>query len=59
MSLETWSTAASIGTFVVIAATAVAALAQLRHMRSSNQIAAVTAMQHLILGPGQISSTWL
>jgi hypothetical protein len=44
MSLEIWSTIASIGTFVVIAATAVAALLQLRHMRSSNQIAAITAM---------------
>jgi hypothetical protein len=45
MSLEVWSTIASIGTFVVIAATAVAALIQLRHLRSSNQIAAVTQMQ--------------
>lgn len=48
MSLEAWSTAASIGTFVVIAATAIAALAQLRHMRSSNQIAALTAMQKML-----------
>jgi len=48
MSLEAWSTAASIGTFVVIAATAVAALAQLRHMRSSNQIAALIAMQQTL-----------
>lgn len=45
VSLEAWSTVASIGTFVVITATAVAALAQLRHMRSSNQIAAITDMQ--------------
>ena len=44
MSLEAWSTAALIGTFVVIAATAITALFQLRHMRSSNQIAAVTQM---------------
>ena len=37
-----WLTAiASIGTFVVIAATAIAALIQLRHMRSSNQIVAL------------------
>ena len=47
-SLEAWSTAASIGTFVVIAATAAAALAQLRHMRSSNQIAALTEMQETL-----------
>ena len=42
MSFEAWSTVASLGTFVVIAATAIAALVQLRHTRSSNQIAAVT-----------------
>lgn len=42
MNLEAWSTAASIGTFVVIGTTAVAALAQLRHLRSSNQIAILT-----------------
>lgn len=39
MTLEVWSTLASVGTFVVIAATAIAALIQLRHMRGSNQIA--------------------
>ncbi|MBV8170300.1 MAG: hypothetical protein JO219_00020 [Candidatus Eremiobacteraeota bacterium] len=38
MSLELWSTVASVGTFVVIAATAIAAVIQLRHMRASNQI---------------------
>lgn len=38
MSLEAWSTAASIGTFIVIGATAVAALIQLRHMRAGNQL---------------------
>ncbi|HEY1976750.1 MAG TPA: hypothetical protein VGG89_09410 [Candidatus Baltobacteraceae bacterium] len=42
MSLE-WVTAlATLGTFIVIAASAVAALLQLRHMRGSNQIAALT-----------------
>lgn len=45
MSLEAWSTVASLGTLVVIAATAIAALAQMRHARSSNQIAAVTEMR--------------
>jgi uncharacterized protein DUF4760 len=48
LSLEAWSTAASIGTFVVIAATAAAALVQLRHMRSSNQIAAVNQLQQTL-----------
>ncbi|MBV8282486.1 MAG: hypothetical protein JO347_10555, partial [Candidatus Eremiobacteraeota bacterium] len=38
MSLELWSTIAAVGTFVVITATAIAAVIQLRHMRSSNQI---------------------
>ena len=42
MTLEAWSTAASIGTFVVIGTTAIVAIAQLRHLRSSNQIAILT-----------------
>ena len=45
MSLETWSAVASFATLIVITATAIAALAQMRHARSSNQIAAVTAMR--------------
>lgn len=48
MSLEILSTVASIGTFVVIGATAVAALVQLRHMRSSNQIAALTEVRETL-----------
>src|SRR5215469_4481269 len=39
MSLEIVSTAASIATFIVIAATAIAAIVQLRHLRTSNQLA--------------------
>lgn len=39
MSLEVLSTAASIGTFLVITATAIAAIVQLRHLRTSNQLA--------------------
>ena len=42
MSAETLSAAAAVGTFIVITATAIAALVQLRHMRTSNQIAALT-----------------
>ncbi|HME82735.1 MAG TPA: hypothetical protein VKF82_11775 [Candidatus Eremiobacteraceae bacterium] len=38
MSLEVLSTAASIGSFVVIAATALAAIVQLQHLRTSNQL---------------------
>jgi len=42
MSLELWSTIASVGTFVVITATAIAAIIQLVHIRSSNQISILT-----------------
>ena len=38
MGLEFWSTVASFGTFIVIAATAIAALVQLKHLRDSNQL---------------------
>ena len=38
MSLEALSTAAAVGTFVVIAATAIAAVVQLRHLRAQNQL---------------------
>jgi len=48
MSLEAWSTVASLDTFIVIAATAVAALVQLRHTRSGNQIAVVTEMRETL-----------
>jgi hypothetical protein len=42
VSLELWTTIASVGTFVVITATAIAAVVQLIHIRSSNQIAILT-----------------
>lgn len=45
MTLELWNTLATFGTFVVIAATAMAALVQLRHARGSNQIAALNELQ--------------
>ncbi|MBV8366160.1 MAG: hypothetical protein JO194_06645 [Candidatus Eremiobacteraeota bacterium] len=38
MSLELLSAVAAVGTFVVIAATAIAAIVQLRHLRTSNQL---------------------
>jgi len=40
MTLELLSTLAAVGTFIVIAATAIAAVIQLRHMRASNQLTA-------------------
>jgi hypothetical protein len=38
VSLETVNTVASIGTFIVITATAIAAVVQLRHLRAQNQL---------------------
>lgn len=38
MSLELWSAVAQIGTFIVIAVTAIAALVQLQHLRAANQL---------------------
>jgi hypothetical protein len=38
MSIEVLSTAAAVGTFMVIAATAIAAVVQLRHLRAQNQL---------------------
>jgi hypothetical protein len=44
MSLELISAVASVGTFIVIGASAVAALIQLRHLQSSNQLHAMLAI---------------
>jgi hypothetical protein len=44
VTLEWVSTAAAVGTFVVIAATAIAALVQLRHLRVSNQLQGLLAI---------------
>ena len=47
-----WVTAiATAGTFVVIAGSAIAALAQIRHLRSSNQIAALNECRETIQSP--------
>jgi len=47
-----WLTAiGTLGTFVVIAASAAAALFQLRHMRGSNQIVALTEVRETIESP--------
>jgi hypothetical protein len=43
---ENLNTIAALGTFVVITATAVAAVVQLRHMRANNQLAAILALYH-------------
>lgn len=47
-----WLTAiGTIGTFIVIAASAIAALLQLRHMRGSNQIIALTEIRETLESP--------
>ncbi len=48
MTLEAVNTFASVGTLVVIAATAIAALAQLRHSRGGNQILALTECREVL-----------
>lgn len=45
MSLELVNTLATLGTFLVIAMTAIAAIIQLRHLRSSNQIVAFNELR--------------
>ncbi|MDQ6779833.1 MAG: hypothetical protein M3Z37_01590 [Candidatus Eremiobacteraeota bacterium] len=48
MSAEWLTAIGSIGTLVVIAATVITAVIQLRHMRGGNQIAALTEMRETI-----------
>jgi hypothetical protein len=52
MSLELVNTVATLGTFVVIAATAIVAIIQLRHARGSNQIAALNELRETMETPG-------
>ena len=49
MSLELVNTLASVATTVIIAATAIAALVQLRHLRAQNQINAQLALRQVLL----------
>lgn len=51
MSFELWSVIFSAATFVVIAATAIAAVVQLRHLRASNQLNALIATMQLWQSP--------
>ena len=46
MTAQWVAAVASVATFLVIGATAIAALVQLRHMRNSNQIAVFTEVRH-------------
>jgi hypothetical protein len=51
VSFELWSTVAAVGTFVVIAATAIAAFVQLRQIRRSNQLAGLQSTFAMLLDP--------
>jgi hypothetical protein len=51
MTLEAWNTAAAIGTFVVITASAIAALAQLRHLRTGNQLSGLITVFGMLQDP--------
>jgi hypothetical protein len=54
MSIDTFAT---LGTFVFIAATAIAAMRQLRHARSSNQIAALNEIREVMETPAFQAAT--
>jgi hypothetical protein len=56
MSLELVNTLATFGTFLVIAATGIAAMVQLRHMRSSNQIAVLRDLYEKRGSPEMVSA---
>jgi hypothetical protein len=56
MSLELVNTLATFGTFVVIAATAIAAIVQLRHARSSNHILALNELRETMESPDFIDA---
>lgn len=51
MTLEAWSTVAAVGTFIVITASAIAALAQLRHLRTSNQLSGLLSVFAMLQDP--------
>ena len=59
MSLELVNTFATLGTFVVIAATAIAAIVQLRHARSSNHIAALNELRETTETPDFLANRQL
>lgn len=57
MSLEILNTIATIGTFIVIGATAVTAVIQLRHLRASNQLSGLLNVLSRVEDP--VFNEWL
>ena len=51
MNLEVLNTAAAVGTFVVITASAISALEQLRHLRTSNQLSGLISVFGMLQDP--------
>lgn len=51
MTVEAWNAAASVGTFVVILATAVIAVGQLRHIRLANQLSGMQSTLDMLQDP--------
>jgi hypothetical protein len=51
MNLDALNTAAAVGTFVVITASAIAALAQLRHLRTGNQLSGLISVFGMLQDP--------
>lgn len=54
MSFELFNSIATFGTFLVISATAIAALVQLRHTRGSNQIVAMNSLREATVQPDYV-----
>ncbi len=52
MAMEALNTAAAVGTFLVILATAIAAVVQLRHIRVGNQLSGLLSTFGLLQDPG-------
>ncbi len=51
MTQETLNTVATVGTFIVIAATAIAAVVQLRHLRDQNQLTGLLTVLERVEDP--------
>ena len=51
MSVEAWNAVASVGTFLVISATAIIALGQLRHIRLANQLSGLRSTFDMLQDP--------
>ncbi len=56
MTLELWDTLATWGTFVVIAVTAIAAMVQLRHLRSGNLINGIFSIDEKLHEPAFVAA---